>query len=126
MECSTGTTTSLSRETSRFARSPVKRKLLVSTVELSNERPGFPQKHHQFRQMPCVFKEQSLLAHASGLHVAESVEHEEGSSVFEYTRAIVDWRFRSRYVVVLGTRSVQLRTPSSMAIVDDVFRTSLW
>jgi len=71
--------------------------------------------------MPCVFKKQALFTHAGGLHVAESVEYEERSPVFEYACAIVGRRFRSRYVVVCGTRSIQLRTPSSMAIADGGF-----
>ena len=92
----------------QFARSPAKENCWFSTVEL-DKRGRVPHRSNiSSDKMPRVFKEQSLLAHSSALHVAEAIEHKECSPILENARPIVDWRLGGRYVVVLGTRSVQL------------------
>jgi hypothetical protein len=51
-----------------------------------------PQKHDEFRQVPGVFEEESLLAHAGSLHVPQTVEDQKSPAVFKNARAVIDWR----------------------------------
>lgn len=74
--------------------------------------------------MACVFEEEALLAHAGGLHVSQTIEYEERPAILQDARSIINRRLRCRYVVLLGRRSVQPRTPSLIVSVEGSARTS--
>src|ERR1700690_4233085 len=77
-----------------------------------------PQSDDQIGQVARVLKEQPLFSHPGSLHISQPVEHEERPAILQDACPVVGWRLRSRYVVLLGRRSVQLRTPSSIVRVE--------